>query len=114
MGVRCRPSFSAIIVSIAALLALETVEVDDVELLYSDSSTGAVLVHLGVGVVGVVGHFDLGHIGQTHVADAVDIAEHHAFQLVRVGKGITDLDDVAVVVAVAALDVRRGIEKFCA
>ena len=47
---------------------------------------GTVLVHLGVGVVGVVGHFDLGHIGQAHVADAVDIAEHHAFQLVRVGK----------------------------
>ena len=69
---------------------------------------GAVLVHLGVGVVGVVGHFDLGHIGQAHVADAVDIAEHHAFQLVRVGKGITDLDDVAVVVAVAALDIARG------
>ena len=69
---------------------------------------GAVLVHLGVGVVGVVGHFDLGYIGQAHVADAVDIAEHHAFQLVRVGKGITDLDDVAVVVAVAALDIARG------
>ena len=107
MGVRCRPSFSAIIVSIAALLALETVEVDDVELLYSDSSTARFL-YLGVGVVGVVGHFDLGYIGQAHVADAVDIAEHHAFQLVRVGKGITDLDDVAVVVAVAALDIARG------
>ena len=43
MGVRCRPSFSAIIVSIAALLALETVEVDAVELLYSDRSTARFL-----------------------------------------------------------------------
>ena len=66
-----------------------------------------VLVHLGVGIIGVVGHFHIGHIGQPHIANAVDVAQHHIFQLIGIAEGVADLDDIAVIVARTALDIAR-------
>ena len=67
-----------------------------------------VAAYLGIAVVGVVGDLYVGHVGQAHVANAVNAAQHHAFQRVGAVKGIAYLYNVAVVVARTALNVPGG------
>ena len=51
-------------------------------------------VHPGVGIVGVVGHHNVGHVTQTHIAHAVDIAQQGAFQFVHAFKGLAHFDQI--------------------
>lgn len=71
------------------MLALETDEVEAVEL-YRLKAARRGFAHLGVAVVRVIGQLNVRHIGKPHIADAVNAAQDHTFQLIHIVKRIAD------------------------
>ena len=69
---------------------------------------GAVFAHLGIAVIGVIRQFNVRHIRKPHIANTVNAAQDHAFQLVHIVKRIADLQDILVAVPFPAVNVTGG------